>query len=44
MKNSQRHAHRLIWLVLPPALFALVWLAISTRPAHSPLAGFSEPG
>ena len=44
MKNSQRRAHRLIWLILTPALLGIVWLAATTRPAQSPLAGFSEPG
>lgn len=43
MKNAQRRAHLWIWLILPPALAGIVWLAVSARPAHAPLAGFQEP-
>lgn len=43
MKNHQRRAHLFIWLALTPALAGLVWLAVITRPANAPLAGFVEP-
>lgn len=42
MKNAQRRAHRLIWLILPPLLAGMIWLGVSARPAHAPLAGFQE--
>ncbi|MEE9380014.1 MAG: hypothetical protein V3V03_01285 [Hyphomonadaceae bacterium] len=33
MKRAHRRTHLLIWLVLGPAMAAILWLAISLRPA-----------
>jgi hypothetical protein len=32
MKRAHRTAHRLIWLILGPALAGLLWLAVTVRP------------
>ncbi len=34
MKRSHRSAHRLIWLLLTPAIALVIWLAITMKPAE----------
>lgn len=34
MTKGRRAGHRLMWLILAPVLAAVVWLAISLRPAE----------
>ena len=34
MKRRQRSAHLLIWLVLTPALAAILWVSLKHRPAE----------
>jgi len=32
MKRVHRSAHRMVWLLLAPAIAAVLWLAITNRP------------
>ncbi|MEO0722484.1 MAG: hypothetical protein AAFY43_10090 [Pseudomonadota bacterium] len=32
MKRAHRSAHRFIWLLLPPAIAVILWLALTERP------------
>lgn len=34
MKSAHRAAHRVIWLVLAPAIAVVIWLALAHRPAE----------